>query len=121
MSHKSRHPLRTEKKTVQAKASRPAQSSLAVWKKMLFAVVACAGVLLLLELALALIGVKPIRFERDPYVGFTSQLPLFRLLGPPADRKAHATFEGGHLPFRFNDVIRTILDWFDKYLGPVRA
>ena len=49
----------------------------------------------------------------------TSQLPLFRLLGPPADRKAHATFEGGHLPFRFNDVIRTILDWFDKYLGPV--
>jgi pimeloyl-ACP methyl ester carboxylesterase len=49
----------------------------------------------------------------------TSQLPLFRLLGPPADRKAHATFEGGHLPFRFNDVIRTVLDWFDKYLGPV--
>ena len=51
----------------------------------------------------------------------TSQLPLFHLLGPPSDRKAHATFEGGHIPLRFHDVIRTILDWFDKYLGPVES
>ena len=51
----------------------------------------------------------------------TSQVPLFRLLGPPADRKAHVTFEGGHIPLRLHDVIRTILDWFDKYLGPVGA
>ena len=50
----------------------------------------------------------------------SSQLPLFRLLGPSGDRKAHATFEGGHLPTRQHDVIRTILDWFDKYLGPVQ-
>jgi eukaryotic-like serine/threonine-protein kinase len=49
----------------------------------------------------------------------TSQLPLFRLLGPPADQKAHATFEGGHIPLRFHDVIRTILEWFDKFLGPI--
>ncbi len=49
----------------------------------------------------------------------TALLPLFRLLGPPADRNVHATFEGGHLPTRFHDVVRTILDWFDKYLGPV--
>ena len=51
----------------------------------------------------------------------TSQLPLFRLLGSPADRKAHVTFEGSHIPLRPHDVIRTILDWFDKYLGPVEA
>jgi pimeloyl-ACP methyl ester carboxylesterase len=53
----------------------------------------------------------------NPYQ--TSQLPLFQLLGPPADRKQHATFEGGHIPLRPHDVIRTILDWFDKYLGHV--
>jgi hypothetical protein len=51
----------------------------------------------------------------------TSQLPLFRLLGPPADRKAHATFEGGHIPLRPHDVVSAILDWFDKYLGLVTA
>jgi dienelactone hydrolase len=49
----------------------------------------------------------------------TSQLPLFRLLGPPADQKELATFEGGHIPMQMHDVIRRILDWFDKYLGPV--
>ena len=51
----------------------------------------------------------------------TSQLPLFHLLGLPADRKAHVTFEGGHIPQRVHDVIRTVLDWFDKCLGPVEA
>jgi dienelactone hydrolase len=49
----------------------------------------------------------------------TSQLPLFRLLGPPADRKELASFEGGHIPLRMHDVVRKILDWFDQYLGPV--
>ncbi|MSO30363.1 MAG: hypothetical protein EXQ48_05375 [Acidobacteria bacterium] len=51
----------------------------------------------------------------------TFQLPLFRLLGSPADRKVHVTFEGGHIPLRPHDLVRTILDWFDKYLGPVEA
>ena len=51
----------------------------------------------------------------------TSQLPLFQLLGLPADRRAHVTFEGGHIPLRVHDLIRTILDWFDKYLGLVEA
>ena len=46
--------------------------------------VACSGFLLLLELALALAGVKPVRFEKDPYVGFSSQLPLF--IPDPAGR-----------------------------------
>jgi pimeloyl-ACP methyl ester carboxylesterase len=51
----------------------------------------------------------------------SAQLPLFRLLGTPEDQKRHALFEGGHLPVHVNDVIREILDWFDRYLGTVDA
>jgi alpha-beta hydrolase superfamily lysophospholipase len=49
----------------------------------------------------------------------SSQLPLFRLLGVPEDRKRHALFEGGHLPDQRHEVMRDVLDWFDRYLGPV--
>jgi eukaryotic-like serine/threonine-protein kinase len=47
----------------------------------------------------------------------TSQLPLFRLFGLPDDRKLLVSYEGGHIPPRFHEVIRSVLDWFDKYLG----
>lgn len=46
-------------------------------KKVLFAAVACVGILLLMEVALAVFGVKPIRYQSDPYVGFSGRLPLF--------------------------------------------
>jgi len=50
----------------------------------------------------------------------TSQAPLFKLLGTPAEDKRHVIFEGaGHVPPRIG-VIREILDWLDRYLGPVR-
>jgi formylglycine-generating enzyme required for sulfatase activity/pimeloyl-ACP methyl ester carboxylesterase len=49
----------------------------------------------------------------------TVQVPLFRLLGTPADHKRHVILEGGHTPARQQDVIREVLDWFDRYLGPV--
>jgi eukaryotic-like serine/threonine-protein kinase len=49
----------------------------------------------------------------------TSQLPLFRMLGLPADRKAHATFEGGHIPLEIHQVMGRMLEWLDQYLGPV--
>ena len=49
----------------------------------------------------------------------TSQLPLFRLLGVPPDQKRHALFEGGHMPTQIHDVMREMLDWFDRFLGPV--
>jgi pimeloyl-ACP methyl ester carboxylesterase len=49
----------------------------------------------------------------------TSQRPLFRLLGPPVEHKRHALVEGGHMPVRVHDYIKEILDWFDRYLGPV--
>ena len=49
----------------------------------------------------------------------TAQAPLFRLLGVPPEHKKHALFDGGHAPGQFPQVIREILDWFDRYLGPV--
>jgi predicted Ser/Thr protein kinase len=47
----------------------------------------------------------------------TSQKPLFRLLG--AREKHLASFEGGHIAVRVHGVMRVVLDWLDKYLGPV--
>ena len=47
-----------------------------------------------------------------------SQEPLFRLLGTPEADKRHALFEGGHVP-PANDMMREVLGWFDRYLGPV--
>ena len=44
--------------------------------------------------------------------------PQVFLLGPPPDQKRFALFEGGHIP-RLQDIIREMLDWLDKYLGPV--
>ncbi len=50
----------------------------------------------------------------------SSQRPLFRLLPMPAERKRHASYDGGHLPNQINDLIREVLDWYDRFLGPVR-
>jgi predicted esterase len=50
----------------------------------------------------------------------SSQRPLFELLGTPGAHKRHVVFENaGHVPPRV-DVIREILDWLDRYLGPPR-
>jgi hypothetical protein len=39
------------------------------------------------------------------------------LLG--ADEKHHAIFEGGHIPLLLHSMIKEILDWLDRHLGPV--
>jgi eukaryotic-like serine/threonine-protein kinase len=58
--------------------------------------------------------------RNDPgYPVGTFQTPLFRLLGSPAEHKRHVILEGGHMPARQQDVIREVLQWLDKYLGPV--
>ena len=49
----------------------------------------------------------------------TGQKPLFRLIGVPEGDKRHALFDGGHAPGQLPAVMREILDWFDRYLGPV--
>jgi pimeloyl-ACP methyl ester carboxylesterase len=50
----------------------------------------------------------------------SGQIPLFRLLGTPEKDKRHIIFEGGHAPLRVQSLIKDILDWLDRYLGPVK-
>jgi len=45
---------------------------------------------------------------------------MFKMLGTPAADKKHAVFEGGHIPVRGREPIKEMLDWLDKYLGPVK-
>jgi eukaryotic-like serine/threonine-protein kinase len=48
-----------------------------------------------------------------------SQKPLFRLFGAPEKDKRYVEYESGHVPP--NDLMmKEILDWMDRYLGPVR-
>lgn len=48
-----------------------------VWKEIVFAVLVVGSFFALVELGLLLLGVQPLSHSRDPYVGFTSRLPLF--------------------------------------------
>ena len=48
-----------------------------------------------------------------------AQRPLFAMLGAPADQKRHARLAGGHIPTNRLDIIREVLDWLDRQLGPV--
>jgi formylglycine-generating enzyme required for sulfatase activity/dienelactone hydrolase len=51
----------------------------------------------------------------------TSQKPLFERLGTAPDKKKHVVFDNaGHAPPRLG-LIREVLDWFDKYLGPLSS
>ncbi len=50
---------------------------LPLWKKGLFGFLAALLFFGLLELILALFGVRPLLYQNDPYVGFSSQVPLF--------------------------------------------
>jgi hypothetical protein len=50
----------------------------------------------------------------------SSQRPLFDLLGTPAKDKKHVLYEGGTGAFPRPEAERECLEWFDKYLGPVR-
>jgi hypothetical protein len=50
-----------------------------------------------------------------------AQKPLFNLLGTAPDRKRHVVFHSGHvvLSQQRSQVVKEILDWLDRYLGPV--
>jgi pimeloyl-ACP methyl ester carboxylesterase/predicted Ser/Thr protein kinase len=49
----------------------------------------------------------------------TSQKVLFKLVGTAPEHKRYVLFDNaGHVPPRL-DVMREILDWLDRYLGPV--
>lgn len=62
------------RKTRRARQERP---SISPRKKYLFAAAALVGFFVLLELGLALGGVEPLIVQRDPYVGFASNIPLY--------------------------------------------
>jgi dienelactone hydrolase len=49
----------------------------------------------------------------------SSQLPFFRGFGTPEKDKRHVIYETGHSPPR-KELIKESLDWFDRYLGPVK-
>jgi hypothetical protein len=49
----------------------------------------------------------------------TSQRPFLEILGTPDEHKKHVLFDGGHFAPR-HEVMKEILDWLDRYLGPVR-
>ncbi len=52
----------------------------------------------------------------------TSQVPLFRALGTPDSQKKHVLYDGGHINLMTRlEVIAEVLDWLDRYLGPVPA
>ncbi len=51
----------------------------------------------------------------------TSQLPLLRILGTREQDKKHVLFEAAHEVVAVRtQVIREMLDWLDRYIGPVR-
>ena len=47
-----------------------------------------------------------------------SARPLFQLLGTPPEHKRHVVGDGGHFIPR-DQLVREVLDWFDRYMGPV--
>jgi dienelactone hydrolase len=47
----------------------------------------------------------------------TSQVPLYRLLGSPADAKRHVVYDGSHFVPRAV-LMREVPDWLDRWLGP---
>jgi dienelactone hydrolase len=53
----------------------------------------------------------------NPYE--TSQVPLYQLLGTPAEKKKHFVYNTSHFVPR-DQLIKETLAWLDQYLGPVR-
>ena len=51
----------------------------------------------------------------------TAQRPLFERLGTAPEHKRHRLFDGSHdmILQRKSELVKEMLDWFDKYLGPV--
>jgi dienelactone hydrolase len=51
----------------------------------------------------------------------TSQKPMFKFLGAPAEQKKHVVFDAGHVLVEARSQVQAeILAWLDKHLGPVQ-
>lgn len=59
--------------------------------------------------------------ENDTTFPVLEQKRLFTLLGTPAGDKRHVMYQGGHGVFgvKRSEMIKEMLDWLDRYLGPV--
>ncbi len=53
------------------------QTPLPAWKRALFVALTLVGFFALLETALAVAGIEPVLHNKDPFVGFSSNIPLF--------------------------------------------
>ncbi|MFO7764163.1 MAG: SUMF1/EgtB/PvdO family nonheme iron enzyme [Wenzhouxiangellaceae bacterium] len=51
----------------------------------------------------------------------SSQLPFFELIGTPGAHKRHVALQTGHLPPGYTDVVHHLLEWSDRWLGPLEA
>ncbi len=60
------------------------------------------------------------RFDFDQSTEMQAK-PMFRFWGAPEKDKRLVIFESGHIPADLRDIIREILDWLDKYLGPLKT
>jgi hypothetical protein len=49
----------------------------------------------------------------------STQNTMFRFLGTAEKDKRHAVLDGGHIP-PHDQMIKEILDWLDRYQGPVK-
>ncbi len=49
----------------------------------------------------------------------TNIQPMLDMLGTPPEHKRLVLLDGGHVPASSNEIIRAVLDWLDRYLGPV--
>ena len=49
----------------------------------------------------------------------TAQRAYFELLGTPPANKKYVEYEGGHIPNQFNDAVKEMLAWTDRWMGPV--
>ena len=55
----------------------------------------------------------------DVFFPLETQNVMIRYLGTPEKDKRHAVLEGGHIP-AYEQMVKEILDWLDKYQGPVK-
>ena len=70
------------------------QPKRSVRRKLLFAGIIFTAFFGLLELILAAVGVKPIAYREDPFVGFSGQSPLFRETTTSNGEKVYQTAQG---------------------------
>jgi len=66
---------------------------LPLWKRLLFAAITVTALFALTEAILAVLGVRPVLYDKDPYVGFSSTIPLFVGQTGPDGRKIMVTAE----------------------------